>query len=173
MWKGWDLENPRGLYNLGLPSFRWKISWCKLFHSKVLKLWEGRGGRGREGMTHSNCILESACKRIKRQRKKKEYEMYKTESQNSERTGWVPERPEPSIATKKFFLVCWKKRIKVYLQKKTESPNVQWENNRGRAALSSKISKLEKKKRGSTDVVEPVGSPLRNQIFLVFSSSCS
>ena len=27
--------------------------------------------------------------------------MYKTESQNSERTGWVPERPEPSIATKK------------------------------------------------------------------------
>ena len=128
----------------------------------------GKGGRGREGMTHSNCILESACKRIKRQRKKKEYEMYKTESQNSERTGWVPERPEPSIATKK---------NKNFSMLKKENQSILTEENRiskctVRKQQRSSSTLLEnfkiRKKRSSTDVVEPVGSPLRNQIFLVF-----
>ena len=74
-------------------------------------------------MTHSNCILESACKRIKRQRKKKEYEMYKTESQNSERAGWVPERPEPSIATKKQKFQYAEKRESKYTYRR--KPNFQ------------------------------------------------
>ena len=74
-------------------------------------------------MTHSNCILESACKRIKRQRKKKEYEMYKTESQNSERTGWVPERPEPSIATKFFFSMLKKENQSILTEEKNFQMN--------------------------------------------------
>ena len=83
--------------------FRMKDIMMQVVPFQSFEIMGGKGGEGREGMTHSNCILESACKRIKRQRKKKEYEMYKTESQNSERAGWVPERPEPSIATKKKF----------------------------------------------------------------------
>ena len=125
------------------------------------------GGRGREGMTHSNCILESACKRIKRQRKKKEYEMYKTESQNSERAGWVPERPEPSIATKKNYYA--EKRESKYTYRR--KPNFQMYRKKTTEVEQHSPQKLEKK--SITDVVEPVGSPLRNQIFLVFSSSCS
>ena len=97
-------------------------------------------------MTHSNCILESARKRIKRQRKKKEYEMYKTESQNSVRTGWVPERPEPSIATKKKFSMLKKENQSILTEENRISKCTLRKQQRSSSTLLKNF-KIRKKKK--------------------------
>ena len=68
--------------------------------------------------------------------------MYKTESQNSERTGWVPERPEPSIATKKFFSMLKKRESKYTYRRK---PNLQMYSEKTTEVEQHSPQKLEKK----------------------------
>ena len=81
-----------------------------------------------------------------------------------------PRKARAEHRHKKKFQYAEKRESKYTYRRK---PNLQMYIEKTTEVEQHSPQKFQDKKKSSTDVVEPVGSPLRNQIFLVFSSSCS